>query len=564
MKTGVIYTRVSSKKQDDNWTSPKEQEKYCREYCAQHNIKVVWVYKEVFSWKTENRPMLNEAIENAELNKVDFFIIYDIDRFSRQGYGIYSWLKQKLYDKWIVLKDYKNIIWDATTVIKNSLLDMWQYKWNTENPTEMSEMVHSAQAKIEWKKILQRTIGKEILIEQKGFHPRNSNYWYTLKKVDAGVLWKAKIQVEDPVEGKWVIEIFNEKAKGILSDDEIVKNVNLKGCLKRKNAKYPNDRPMDIDYMKDLIKNPIYAWIKAPKWNNYIPFKQQYAGLVSIETWNRANKGKKVIKEMSDGSIKIMCPKNNIEVGNITPQRRRKFNPILPYRGLILSSQMPWKLISWAVSRWNGWNYGYYHPIRKKKEKAENISKATFEKQVEDFFDNLEICKSFKEILEERFDKIFELNKDDLSIQKDILKKNLEEKRLERKKLETSIPSICSMPNMQRVLESINKQLDSLDVIETNIETQLQNIENSNILNSQTFKEFSFYIIEHLWKLLRQSQNLEELKVIFQFIFPKTPEYDEIVNRTAKVYPLFSLESQQKNPSEEEFSQNLKWQGLHC
>ena len=33
--------------------------------------------------------------------------------------------------------------------MKNDTLDMSQYKWNVENPTEMSEMVYSAQAKIE-------------------------------------------------------------------------------------------------------------------------------------------------------------------------------------------------------------------------------------------------------------------------------------------------------------------------------------------------------------------------------------------------------------------------------
>jgi hypothetical protein len=34
-------------------------------------------------------------------------------------------------------------------VIKNDNFDMSEYKWNQESPTEMAEMVYSAQAKIE-------------------------------------------------------------------------------------------------------------------------------------------------------------------------------------------------------------------------------------------------------------------------------------------------------------------------------------------------------------------------------------------------------------------------------
>ncbi len=39
-------------------------------------------------------------------------------------------------------------------------------KWAKENPTEMSEMVYSAQAEIEGKKILQRTISQSIRLVQ--------------------------------------------------------------------------------------------------------------------------------------------------------------------------------------------------------------------------------------------------------------------------------------------------------------------------------------------------------------------------------------------------------------
>jgi hypothetical protein len=45
---------------------------------------------------------------------------------------------------------------------------------------------------------------------------------------------------------------------------------------------------------------------------------------------------------------------------------------------------------------------------------------------------------------------------------------------------------------------------------------------------------------------MEQSQNYEELSLLFKFIFKETPKYDEIVNRTAPIYPLFSLNSKKE------------------
>lgn len=51
MNKAIIYCRVSTKKQLKDWTSLDNQEKACRNYCKNNNIKVVWVFREAFSWK---------------------------------------------------------------------------------------------------------------------------------------------------------------------------------------------------------------------------------------------------------------------------------------------------------------------------------------------------------------------------------------------------------------------------------------------------------------------------------------------------------------------------------
>jgi hypothetical protein len=103
---------------------------------------------------------------------------------------------------------------------------MSQYKWNMENPSEMSEMFYSAQAHSEGKKIIQRTIPKEILLLQQGYHVRPSNYGFRNKRVST-TGGKKTIQVQDEIEGPIAKEMFTLRAKGHLKDSEITDRINL-------------------------------------------------------------------------------------------------------------------------------------------------------------------------------------------------------------------------------------------------------------------------------------------------------------------------------------------------
>lgn len=84
-KRGIIYCRVSSKDQVDG-TSLGSQERACREYAAQKDIKVLKVYIERGeSAKTADRTEFNKALAfcSDKKNKVNFFIVYKLDRFAR-------------------------------------------------------------------------------------------------------------------------------------------------------------------------------------------------------------------------------------------------------------------------------------------------------------------------------------------------------------------------------------------------------------------------------------------------------------------------------------------------
>lgn len=112
-------------------------------------IKVVAVFHEAFTGKSSARPEYYKAVQFAIENKVNYFIIFDLDRFSREGYEVYKSMKDSLLKHNIVLKDSKNVIGDAQLVVHNERFNMEKYKWAKDNPTEMAEMVYSAQALIE-------------------------------------------------------------------------------------------------------------------------------------------------------------------------------------------------------------------------------------------------------------------------------------------------------------------------------------------------------------------------------------------------------------------------------
>lgn len=57
--------------------------------------------------------------------------------------------------------------------------------------------------------------------------------------------------------------------------------------------------------------------------------------------------------------------------------------------------------------------------------------------------------------------------------------------------------------------------------------------------------------MENLGQVIRNIESEELLKVMFQFVFERTPHYDELLNFTAPIFPVFrlNLENQQKNDS---------------
>src|SRR5690606_9280205 len=96
-KNGIVYVRVSSHEQIDG-TSLESQERLCHEYAKREGITVLQTFIEKGeSAKTADRTEFMKAISfcSEKKNKIDHFIVYKIDRFSRNQTD-YAIVKQKL------------------------------------------------------------------------------------------------------------------------------------------------------------------------------------------------------------------------------------------------------------------------------------------------------------------------------------------------------------------------------------------------------------------------------------------------------------------------------------
>lgn len=67
------------------------------------------------------------------------------------------------------------------------------------------------------------------------------------------------------------------------------------------------------------------------------------------------------------------------------------------------------------------------------------------------------------------------------------------------------------------------------------------------------------YHLTHLQELASDVEKPESIELIFRFIFQEKPSYEEILSHTPKIYPIFALQSQLKNPPEGDFSENVHW-----
>ena len=542
LKIALIYARVSTNKQADEWESLEDQEKCCRLEAEKKWYHVIEVFSEPYTWAETNRPMWNELIKFCKrFNKfIDSVFIRDLDRFNRDWAESHIKLKNQLKKIWIKLKDVPWIIqWD-----KNSLEHHWiWYKWSDYSPSEWAELMKANSDKEERKKILTRTIWAEFSYTQKWFWTRSAPNWYKTEKIEVLVDWKAKkrtILIPDNESSLWLVAMFKMRAKWIYSDKEIVDEVNslwYRSLVTKVRDKQTREviwtkwwNKLTIKRLQEIISKPIYAWINRETWWKWdkrmtIIVKTHFDWLVDIGTWNKANRWKLRIVHNENWEYKIL---ENVGDNQVKTKVRNKNNPDYPFKNVVLCDYCN-KHFLWSASKWRSWDHFHaYHCSRWHKRYAFN--KEEFEETVYKFLSTIKFNEDYIDLFEavlktkwnERTNQISSNN-----LVKGALVKDLEIKKKSYIEKITQLSSPLVISEFEKKIEDIENEI-----------ILMKEKNDSEIVTEDEFWEvlkYSKYFMEHFDKMALDKENPSVQEKVFKVLFRELPTYHNLVNGTPKM-----------------------------
>ncbi|OGM74833.1 hypothetical protein A3H21_00480 [Candidatus Woesebacteria bacterium RIFCSPLOWO2_12_FULL_42_8] len=547
MKTeyAIGILRVSSTKQGLMGDSHEDQKQQLLRRAEQLGstinrkitIEKFFEFTESASGELDGQPILKalDYCKNPH-NKVSYAFIKSIDRGTRGGATMYGLLKSQFAKYGVQFIDVYGVIGTQTV---NTLDHLGlKYGWSEFSPSFITELLEAERAKGEVRDILTRMIGAEVRYVRMGYRVRPAPPGYQNKKIETSHGMRV-ILAPHPVESPWFIKMFELREQGTLTDLQIVEQVNAIGYKSRTRKLHDKtdkqkiiDKtggiPLTIKQMQRYIQNPIYAGVNTEKWLDGEPTKCKFPGLVSIEIFNRANRGKITIVE--DGDVV------KIYRGKVDPWRLRKQkeNPLYPYKQYILCPACRNQLLASASKGKSGKHFPAYHCSRG--HKYFRIPVDALETCVEAFMEHVDFDESFVK----RFRDIFlgEWNKREHQVSDVTVKLNERLISIEHEihELKDKI-KILSLPTTIKLME---EDIEKLELEKTNIVGVREKKEKEQI-DIQILINYTQYFMEHLKDLLFGSTNPFQNAAMFGLVFEDLPTYAELENGTLNLAPIFKL-----------------------
>lgn len=561
MEYAVAALRVSSTKQGLQGDSPEDQKSQIELHAQRlsavtgKEIKIVKWFKfvESASGEIDIQP-IQKAIEYCKKSnkKIGFFFVKSLDRFTRGGSTIYGLLKMQLSKYGISLTDSYGVVSQQKVNTLNHL--GLEYDWSGYSPTWITELLEAERAKSEVRDILTRMIGAEINYVRMGYRVRSAPPGYKNKKIETPQGVRTILEPHE-IESSWFIRMFELRAQGSLDDKQIEKEINKMGFRtrkykmrdpedKRKIIGYRGNKKLTVKNLQRYIKNPIYAGVNTEKWTNGNAVKCQFDGLVSIDLFNRANRGKVMIVE-ENGEVKVVEGK--------TPSwkvRRLKDNPEFAFKRYVLCPFCRKQLIGSAPKNKVGNHIPRYHCSRN--HKYWSINRNKFDETVEQFASEIEFNQRFMN----KFNKIVleEWNKRKERTQKDSI--SAEERVLKLKQEAFQITEKIKILSSETAIKALEKDLERVE-LERAQATQNRNKKETEEVDIKTLINFTNYYVEHLEELILTGTNQLQNAAMFGLIFKEPPTYEELVNRTPKLARIFALKQQYEASKEHSVSQHF-------
>ena len=399
-KNAIAAIRVSSVKQGTEGDSPDAQREQMERFAESRGLLIKKIFVFLESASKEQQPM-QEAIDYCKdpKNDIQLFIIKSIDRFTRGGSYSYDYLKMQLDGCNVSLVDIYGVIGSQKV---NTLEHLGvEYKWSIYSPTKKAEILEAERAKDEIRDIMSRMIGAQIRYARMGYWVRRPLYGFDNEHIETSD-GKRCILRPNIEEAPYVKRIFELRTQGTMDDDQIIEEVNRLGYKTRVRLVRDRDdrsriieriggEPLSLKVLWSILENPVYAGINPEKWTQGQPVKCKFDGLVSIELFNRANRGKTVISEV-DGKLTIhrrQPPEHLLKKG--------VKNAEFPYKRVIMCPKCDKPLLCSASRGRHGKYFPAYHCDQRGHKFR--VKKRDFDQTVVEFVQSIQVAPKFVEML---------------------------------------------------------------------------------------------------------------------------------------------------------------------
>ncbi|MDK2899040.1 MAG: site-specific recombinase [Patescibacteria group bacterium] len=528
-RIGLLAIRVSSDKQGLDGDSPEAQREQGESYAKAHNIIITETIILLESASHEEQPM--QKVIDACKDKSKGFqvvLIKSIDRFTRGGGDHYSPLKRQLTFMNIALEDMYGVIGKAQV---NTLEHTgFKYYWSEFNPTQKSEYLEAERAKDEMRDIMSRMIGAEIRYTQLGYWMRQPQFGFYSKPIDTRN-GKRLILKPHKDESKYVIRLFEMRASHMYTNQQIADELNSMGFCTRKTVvrdkydrtkirKQIGGKKMTTKMIDRYVSKLIYCGVICEKWTYGKPVKAQFDGLVSVDMFNEANRGRLYVEIDS---------RNEVTVKEKTVPEHLKtkqvYNSDYPYKQAVACPKCGKSLSGSATRGKKGVYYPAYHCARDGH--YFRVPKPEFDQTIEDFVRAITIKPEYidnviiaiGELWRERQSKQIEANQQRIE-QRECLKSQIRA-TVDRMRV---ITSETALKYLEEDVVGAEKEITRLDE-EIAKQPDLQ-AEFDQVL------QYAKYILEHLSEMLLDLCNPLRKAAFFGAIFNKIPTYAEIDLRT--------------------------------
>ena len=399
--TAIIYVRVSDRKQVSEWNGLESQEKNCRDWANNNNVKVLETFSDWWvSWAKMERKWLDAAIsylkeKNKNTQQVTYFLCTELSRISRSELIEETWkIKKAIEDtnvEIILTSSWMNISKRSTTDVFNADVQMILAK--NERLVIRDRSIAWTKAKLfSWEWCLPIPV------------------WY--ERISHKVNWKkkneiVKLEPQASIIKEW-LELFASWV--IENQSRLLEFFNKKKLKTNHRAAKPwQIKPSFTQRIFDYEKLYFYAWfIFCPKYDVLEPVLALHEPLISMSTMGKILERLKV-----KWNIKVWVRKDNSE----------KF----PLRW-VLYCPVCWHPMTWGSSRWKMWvYYDYYSCKTKWCTNRENIRAELLHEEYKNLLWSLTVNKSMVKLLDDILDKMVKEKNKHLSKLADRDKKQIAE-----------------------------------------------------------------------------------------------------------------------------------------